>query len=338
MQTAVTVERQISKDAKVAVSYLNSRGVHQFLTRNINAPLPGTFNPADPASGVRPLGPIGNVYQYESSGILKQNQLIVNATVRAASKISVFGYYTLNYANGNTNGASFFPSNQYNLAADYGRSAFDVRNRLFMGGTVALPYAIRLSPFMIVSSGRPYNITLGRDLNGDSIFNDRPGLISTRSCSTVTSLAPSVECTQVGTFDLVPAAGETIVPINYGTAPGMFTLNLRLSKTFGLGPKVEGSAGRRGDMGPGGGGHDHGRFGQVMGGPIGLGSATDRRYSLTFGVQARNVLNRVNLGVPVGNLSSPLFGESNSLAGGFGPGGPSTAANRKIDLMVTFNF
>jgi hypothetical protein len=77
----------------------------------------------------------------------------------------------------------------------------------------------------------------------------------------------------------------------------------------------------------------------MAGGPVGLGSATDRRYSLTFGVSARNVLNHVNLGPPVGNLSSPLFAESNSLASGPGFGGAfSSAANRRIDFMATFSF
>jgi hypothetical protein len=48
-----------------------------------------------------------------------------------------------------------------------------------------------------------------------------------------------------------------------------------------------------------------------------------------------NAFNIVNLGVPVGQLSSPLFGKSNSLAGGFGPPG---GGNRRIDFQVTFSF
>src|SRR5208337_4041314 len=78
MQTAVSVERQLTKNANIAISYLNSRGVHQFLTRNINAPFPNTYNPNDPTSGIRPFGDIGNIYQYESGGTFEQNQLIVN--------------------------------------------------------------------------------------------------------------------------------------------------------------------------------------------------------------------------------------------------------------------
>jgi hypothetical protein len=268
----------------------------------------------------------------------------VNATVRAGARLSLFGFYTLNYANSDANEIESFPSNQYNIAADYGRSAFDVRHRLFLGGTVALPYAFRLSPFLMASSGRPFDVTIGRDLNGDSIFNDRPGLVSTETCATVTGVSASVECNRLGTFNLTPAPGENTVPINYGTGPAIVSLNLRLSKTIGLGRRLErgaghGDAGGQGSGGPGGGhGGDHGHFGMMAGGTRGLGSATDRRYSLTFGISARNVLNHVNLGTPVGNLTSPLFGESNSLAGGRGFGPSSSAANRRIDLMATFSF
>ena len=175
MQTAVSVERQITKNANIAISYLNSRGVHQYLTRNINAPLPGTYDPNDPTSGVRPYRRRrGNIYQYESGGTFEQNQLIVNANVRVGSKVSLFGWYTLNNVNANTSGPSSFPNNQYNLAENYGPTAYDVRNRAFIGGTVALPRGFRLNPFLVVTSGIPFNITLGQDYNGDSIFNDRP--------------------------------------------------------------------------------------------------------------------------------------------------------------------
>ena len=78
MQGALSLERQISKTMNVAVTYIHSQGVHALLTRNINAPLPGTFDPSDPTSGTRPLGDIGNVDQFESDGIFNQNQLIAN--------------------------------------------------------------------------------------------------------------------------------------------------------------------------------------------------------------------------------------------------------------------
>ena len=95
-----------------------------------------------------------------------------------------------------------------------------------------------------------------------------------------------------------------------------------------------GGGGGRGGYGGGGGGRGGGGGGGPRGGGFDAG-ATNKRYGLTFAVAARNVFNNVNLATPVGNLSSPLFGESNGLAGQ--PYASSTA-NRRIDLQVTFSF
>ncbi len=176
MQTGMSVERQLTKNANLSVTYLTSRGVHQFFTENINSPVCAAI-PCDASVAPRPLGGSDNIYQYQSEGIFKQNQLIINSSIRMGTKLSLFGYYTLNYANSDTGtGASSFPSSANNISLDYGRSAFDIRHRVFFGGTIGLPYAFRLSPFLMASSGTPYNITTGQDLNGDSIFNDRPAI------------------------------------------------------------------------------------------------------------------------------------------------------------------
>ncbi|MGA8867175.1 MAG: carboxypeptidase regulatory-like domain-containing protein, partial [Candidatus Sulfotelmatobacter sp.] len=276
-------------------------------------------------------------YQYASEGVFRQNQLIVNSNVKIGSKVQLFGYYTLNYANSDVSGVSSFPSNSSNISADYGRAAFDTRQRLFFGGTIALPYAIRLSPFMFVSSGSPFDLTSPNDVNGDSVFNDRPGFVSSATCavSTQSPTTPTQYCTPLGTFDARPDLAtppERIIPINYATGPGHVVVNLRLTKTFGFGPKARQGAGGPG-AGPGGGGHHHGPL--FGGGPIGLGAASDRRYNLTLGVSARNMFNKVNLATPSGIISSPFFDIPNALQGGpFS----SSAANRRIDLQATFSF
>jgi hypothetical protein len=176
MQTAVSVERQLNKIANVSISYLNSRGWHQLVTTNANSPvLPGTLTLASPANGgVFPNGIAENIYRYDSTGIFRQNQLVLNTTIRAGAKLTLNAYYALNYANGDTAGANSFASNPYNVLADYGRAAFSIRNRFFLGGTAGLPYGLRLSPFLVTTSGAPYNVTLGQDLIGSSIFNQRP--------------------------------------------------------------------------------------------------------------------------------------------------------------------
>ena len=222
LQSAISAERQLTKSATLSVTYLNSRGFDQLLTINANAPLPGT-----PGSTMRPQPDEGNIYRYVSEGNFKQNQLIVNSNMRLGTKIQLFGFYTLNYANSDTSGVSSFPSNSYNISQDYGRASFDTRHRLFFGGTIAMPYAFRLSPFMIASSGSPFNITSPNDLNGDSVFNDRPGFVSTATCPT-TTISPTdanVYCTSLGTFDARPdlaATTQRILPINYGTGTSSF--------------------------------------------------------------------------------------------------------------------
>ncbi len=343
-QSAVSLERQLGKKGTVAATYLHSQGEHQLFLRNINAPLPGTFPPDNPI--VRPLGGTENIYQYDSEGVFRQNQFIVNSRFTVSTKVSLFGFYSLNYSNsdlgaggGGTGGTGpNFLANPYDPMADYGRSAFDVRHRGLIAGSLSFPYLIRLSPFLLITSGSPFDITAGEDLNGDSIFNDRPGICTS-------ALGPDCIHTRLGNFSPVPTPGEAIVPVNSGTGPTLVTLNLRLSKTIGFGKETKGAStpdsggGRGGRGGGGGGGSPGGGLGgrglTGGGGGFGGGVTTDRRYNMTFTISGRNVLNRVNLAPPVGSITSPLFGESNQLAGG-----PysSAGANRRIDLQVLFSF
>ena len=346
LQSALSLERQLTKSATLTVSYLNSRGFDQLLSINADAPFPGT--PCVPNCPV-PSG--GNLYRYVSEGVFRQNQLITNTNVRIGSKLQLAGYYVLNYANSDTAGnpgggggssaSVAFPSNSYNIRQDYGRASFDIRNRLFLVGSLALPLNIRLSPFVILSSGSPFNITVPTDLNGDTIFNDRPGLISTASCA-ATTISGNIYCTPLGTFNATPTPGEKLVPINYVIGPSHFVVNLRLTKTFGFGPKLKASGQNRsrqsGDGGGGGGrGGGGGMRGPLFGGGGGMSMAgsSDRRYSLTLGVSARNLFNKVNLMDPSGILGSHFFDTPNALQGGpFS----NSAANRRIDLQATFSF
>ncbi|HUO17683.1 MAG TPA: carboxypeptidase regulatory-like domain-containing protein [Verrucomicrobiae bacterium] len=327
VQGALSVERQVTKTATLSVTYLDSRGFDQFVTINAGAPYPGTpCYPNCPA-------PTQNLYRYVSEANFSQHQLMMNSNVRIGTKVQLFGYYSLNFANSDTGGVSTFPSNSYDIKQDYGRAPFDTRNRLFLGGSIGLPYLFRLSPFMVVSSGTPFNITSPIDLNGDQSFNDRPGLVSTATCPT-TSMSGNIYCTPLGTFDVTGATGRPL-PINYGTGPNRFVMNLRLSKTFGFGPSTKENAGGQ-SGGPGGhGGH---RGGPLFGGggPISFSSNSDRRYNLTLSISARNAFNNLNVANPGGVVGSKYFDVSNTIQGF--PFSPGTTANRRLDLLATFSF
>jgi hypothetical protein len=252
LQSAVSLERQVTKSATVAVTYLNSRGFDQFLTINSTAPNFGL--PCYPSCPI----PSQNVYRYVSEGNFKQNQLMVNSNVRIGSKLQLFGYYSLSFANSDTAGVSSFPSDSFDISKDYGRASFDIRNRLFLGGSISLPYLFRLSPFMVFSSGSPFNINSPFDLNGDSQYNDRPGLVSNATCPLNTAPTGTIYCTTLGTFDASGATGK-LLPINFGTGPNHFVMNLRLTKTFGFGPSTKSATSAGGGQGgPGGGGGPRG--------------------------------------------------------------------------------
>jgi hypothetical protein len=333
IQGGAGLERQLNKNATVSVTYLGSHGVHQILSRDINPLLDAQGDRPYPSYGS--LTNVANIYQLESVGLFNQNQLITNFNLRMGAKLNLFGFYTLGYANG-TATTNMDP---YDIAADYGRAAFDIRHRVFLGGTWTVPHGFAFSPMIVLNSGAPFNITMPEaDLYGTDVYNDRPALAGPSSQQIVE--------TRWGSFNLTPGPTDKLIGPYYGTGPGQFTTNLRVSKTFGFGKKPErassgnfggGSGGPGGGRGgPGGGLGPRGLGGGGgMGGFFGGGAPSNSRYSLTFSVNARNVFNNVNLSAPYGGLGTTYFGRSNSLMAGFWS---SAAANRRIDLQAAFNF
>ncbi|MGA2436399.1 MAG: carboxypeptidase regulatory-like domain-containing protein, partial [Bryobacteraceae bacterium] len=235
LQSAVTVERQVSKSLNISISYLNSRGFDQLLTNNINTPLPGKYIPGTPTPAADyPDHKIENVYQFQNGAVFRQNQLISQTNYRWKSRISLRAYYVLNYAKSDTSGPTSFSSNPYDISEDYGRASFDNRHRVFAGGSVNLPHGVSLFPFLLFTSGTPYSVTISQDLIGSSQFNQRPAYAG------ALSNPAGVVVTPFGSFDTNPQPGETIVPINSLTGPSHFSLNMRLSKTWGFGRKTSG--------------------------------------------------------------------------------------------------
>jgi len=336
-QASIGVDRTINKYVRVSAQYVANRGVHLTRTVNINTPI----------NGVYPYGDSTLLDLNESNGFSRQNQLFVSPNVNY-KKFFLFGFYAYSHGNDDNEGT---PNNPYNLRAEWGPSTFaDVRHRAVIGTNIPLPWQISLSPFFIMNSGSPYNITTGIDTLEQGIPGERPSLVANASAASCTGNGFKYEA-GYGCFNLNPAAG-TEISRNYGRGPASETLMLRLARTWafveketaaqpqgmggpggpGMGGPPPGGGGPRGG-GPGGGGPPPGMFG---------GGVSGKKYSLTASIQASNALNHTNLAAPVGNLSSPYFGESVSLASGFGPpgggSGGSATYNRKIMLQLRFTF
>ncbi len=301
---SIGAERMIGHIGTITANYVEAEGRHQYLLLNANAPLPG--------SGVRPLGGSQNVYQYTAEGTGHEQMFFSNFNLNPSRRFFLFGLYVAERDNSDANGPSSFASNPYNIRQDYGRDDSELAQDFFMGAGVNLPHGLAVQPFVSARSGRPFNITTGTDLNGDTIYNNRPAFATNLSRA-------SVVRTTYGNFDTDPLPTQTIIPYNYGHGPALVWVDLQVSEALHVGrrramkaaPQPAARAAPKQAPHP------------------------ERPWTLSFSVEAQNLFNHVNPSLPVGVLSSPLFGRSLSLAPDFSP---LTAANRTILLHSTFTF
>jgi len=327
---ALQVERQLPRHTTLTTGAYYLHITHVIRARDINQPLPGTITANNP-QGLRPFGNIGEIYQYESNASYNQEQIFVNLNSRFNKAVSFFLSYNWGKSNNNSDGqgSTLFPVNSYDMSGEYGRATFDFRHRLSAFGTFNLPWwGISLNPFINAGTGQPFNIITGQDTNGDNIFTERPSFAPPGvNCA---SPAPNIICTRFGNFNLRPLPGERLIPRNYGSGPGYFSVNLRVMRSWSFGempsahPVNAGAAANAASSAPA------------------KAQATPevKRYTLQLSVNFLNLFNNVNLGQPIGNLSSPFFGESTYVNqyGGFGPSGSQGAGNRRIFAQLRLSF
>jgi hypothetical protein len=95
--------------------------------------------------------------------------------------------------------------------------------------------------------------------------------------------------------------------------------NLRVTKTWGFGAETTQS-------------------GQAPA-PSLFSNPASRRFNVTLAMSARNLLNHTNPGTIIGNITSPLFGRANQLAGApNGEGFSENASNRRLEMQLKFTY
>lgn len=139
-----------------------------------------------------------------------------------------------------------------------------------------------------------------------------------------------VVVTPLGAFNPTPSPGQTIIPRNFGRGPGLLSVSMSIGKSINFGKAIEPKA-------PPAGAARTTEAGVAQKPPAK--PAVQRPYSLTFSLNANNIFNRTNKGIPVGNMTSPFFLKSPSGSNNFtfGPGGGS-GGNRTINLRVRLSF
>ena len=346
------VERQLPRNITMFLGFYNIRIIHVIRARDVNAPLPITITDLTP-NGIRPDPTQGEIYRYEASGQFNQRQFFVGFNSRFSRTFQLNGNYSLSKTTNDTDGqgSQLFPRNSYDLEGEFSRSSFDIRHRFTVFGTINLPWwKVVVNPFVIANSGPGFNIITGQDTNLDRQLTERPSFAAANAVCVL-----PIKCTRFGNFNLEPKPGETIIPRNFGRAPGLFVVNLRVGRTFAFGTINRGNAAAqsggpgaaRPAGGPGGpaaaaGGGGPARVAAAGVGPQGAGPGGapggEKRFNLNVSINFNNIFNHVNFSTPVGNLSSPSFGESLGVSGAFGQGGSAGAGNRRIYAQVRLNF
>lgn len=166
IQYSFGVERQIDRQTTISANYIASKGSKLYRSRDLNAPRPSHSGRPDPGVAV--------LRQFESSASQRTHGLDVTVRGRFTRFFSGTVQYALSGAQNDTGGINSFPADNYDLGLEWGRADFDQRHRLNMAGTFKASNWFNLGILFAVYSGRPYELTLGRDLNNDGFATDRP--------------------------------------------------------------------------------------------------------------------------------------------------------------------
>ncbi|HEV2101793.1 MAG TPA: TonB-dependent receptor [Candidatus Acidoferrum sp.] len=167
VQYSFGIERQITAKSTLSATYVGTRGIDLFVSRDINAPLAPDYL-------ARPNAAFGQIRQIESEGYLKGNSLEVTFRGKPSKYFAGQAQYILGKSYNNTGGITYFPGNSNFPNLDWARSNNDRRNKFDLLGTFEPSSLFSLGVALQAYSGNPVNVITGLDSNGDGVFNDRP--------------------------------------------------------------------------------------------------------------------------------------------------------------------
>jgi hypothetical protein len=230
---------------------------------------------------VRPNPEFGNITQVESTGGQRQHMVHTGLNYTTPTGFGIIGRtflfvnYTINFTENDSTSPFALPADNYNLDAEWGPAAGMARHSIGANISTQLMNRVNLGFNANWRSGAPYNITTGRDDNGDTVVNDRPAGVGRNSAVGGHSFNLSGNLSYSFTFG--GRGGEG--------GPGGTTVIMRDGAASGAGQQVV-------MMGAGG----------PMGGNSG-------RYSVNLFIQGNNLLNTVNPLGYSGVMTSQLFGK-----------------------------
>jgi hypothetical protein len=264
LRTSIGVEQALGRVGRLMTSYSFTRGRDLFRGRNINAPR---------EDGTRPDPATGNITQAESTARSQGQMALVGYSMMLPwHRTFLFLNYTYTDMKNDTDGPFSLPSDNFDLAAEWGPSPMDIRHRVGGMFNMDLWKGFKIAARFEARSGQPYNITTGRDDNSDTVSNDRP-------------------------------AG---VGRNAGRTAGRWDAGARLSWSFGFGQRKDAPGGGPMVIMHRIGGDSDASMGGFSGG------ADGKRFKVELFAAATNLFNHTNPLAYSGVMTSPFFGRPTS--------------------------
>ena len=274
-------QRQLGRSRMFEVSYVGSRGHDLISARDANQPAPSTVRP-----NLRPNPLFADVTLIESRGSSRYNAMQLKFQQRSDVGLAALIAYT--YGKSTDNASGFFtsagdpnfPQDSMNPDAEEGRSSFDLRHRLSMGLSYALPFSgnawlndWRLNAVITINSGRPFTVALHPDIDQSNTGRSNLGF---------------------GNNDRPNVSGDASLPAGERSEDQWFNVAAFTMPAFG----TFGNARRNMLEGPG--------YRNLNLGVTKLVPVAGTRLQLRL--EIFNVLNRANLDLPDAFLGSPTFG------------------------------
>ena len=293
------IEQQIGSNNVLEVAYVGSKGTKLLTARDINQPQPQVLPPGLPFVP-RPDPRFDDIDLLESRGNSNYHALQTRFQQRLFHGLTSLVSYTWSKSIDDASnffssaGDPNFPQNSFNVAAERGRSNFDVRHRLSLSYSYSLPFGKgrthladdgwvstvltgwETHGIVTLQSGRPFTVALLSELDnsgtGRSILgfgaNDRPNVVGNPEISNPTPdrwfNAAAFAFPPQGTFG---NAGRNILD-----GPGFQNVNASLMKN----------------------------------------TALTERLNLQFRAEVFNLFNHPNFNLPDNFLGSPTFGRISS--------------------------
>ena len=282
-----TVERQLASSLVVRAAYVGSRGTHLNINLNedVAAPGPGSV------TARQPYPTVASISAWEPRGPSSYNGLQLSAEKRFSAGLSFLAAYTYSKSldeaaggNSSTGESRINIQNPRDVAADYGLSNFDYRQRFTLSTVYDLPFG----------RGRRF---LG---NANAVENAVAGGWQVTSIVTLQSGAPfsvslATPTANTGTFTRPNRICGGNLPSSQQSINAWYNVSCFVSPP----PYTFGNAGRNILIGPGLATWD-------------LGADKDFRLTERFGLQFRseffNILNRANFGLPNASIGSTSAG------------------------------